>query len=280
MSPPRFSRLLGLNTWLQKNCNISLTTSIFQRLRSKSEATVLTGWTPPKQTWFESAKGQYLLLPQWSFCSVCQYTQPEWHTHTPGHSMNDHRTSLQDLNGHAVDISHKDNNNTVQLQQLLLMDKISAEPCPQSSPQTDCNISELLQDSAPKSDFLENSQGNQDSILQHPITPEQQPLSPDTLSLSPASPLLCVSEKMDQLVYTGTKLFHSFAANPQMSTKKHPTTTTKACGPSPSSSSPSSCESSSASAASPGLTPSSICSRWTKNNWFQLSVICVGSPLW
>ncbi|KAL0149102.1 hypothetical protein M9458_055534 [Cirrhinus mrigala] len=38
----------------------------------------------------------------------------------------------------------------------------------------------LLQDSAPKDDFLENSQGSQDSILQPPITPEQQPLSPDT----------------------------------------------------------------------------------------------------
>ncbi|CAM4715478.1 unnamed protein product [Leuciscus chuanchicus] len=67
---------------------------------------------------------------------------------------------------------------------------------------------------APKDDFLENSQENQDNISQPPITP-------DTLSLSPASPLLCFSEKMEELVYAGTKLSHSFAASPQISTKKH-----------------------------------------------------------
>ncbi|CAM4419944.1 unnamed protein product [Leuciscus chuanchicus] len=139
-------------------------------------------------------------------------------THTPGHGMNDHRTSLQQQNGHAVDISHKDNDNTTPPQQPLLTDTISAEPCPQSSPQSD--ILELLQDSAPKDDFLENSQGSQDSILQPPITQDQQPLSPDTLSLSPASPLLCYSQKMEELVYVGTKLSHSFAASPQISTKK------------------------------------------------------------
>ncbi|CAM4574309.1 unnamed protein product [Leuciscus chuanchicus] len=130
--------------------------------------------------------------------------------------MNDHRTSLQ--NGHDVDISHKDNDNTTEPQQPLLTDTISAEPCPQSSPQTD--ISELLQDSAPKDDFLENSQGSQDSISQPPITPEQQPLSPDTFSLSPATPLLCFSQKMEELVHAGTRLSHSFAASPQISTKK------------------------------------------------------------
>ncbi|CAM4728520.1 unnamed protein product [Leuciscus chuanchicus] len=137
-------------------------------------------------------------------------------THTPGHSMNDHRTSLQ--NGHDVDISHKDNDNTTEPQQPLLTNTISAEPCPQSSPQTD--TSELLQDSAPKDDFLENSQGSQDSISQPPITPEQQPLSPDTFSLSPPTPLLCFSQKMEELVHAGTRLSHSFAASPQISTKK------------------------------------------------------------
>ncbi|KAG1973105.1 hypothetical protein F2P79_000690 [Pimephales promelas] len=136
--------------------------------------------------------------------------------------MNDHRTSLQHLNGHIADTSHKDNDNTTQPQQQpLLMDTISAEPCPQSSPQSDYDmISELLPDSAPKDDFLENSEGIQDSILHPPITPEQQPISPDTLSLSPASPLLCFSEKMEQLVSAGTKLSHSFAASPQIPTKK------------------------------------------------------------
>ncbi|CAM4675085.1 unnamed protein product [Leuciscus chuanchicus] len=130
-------------------------------------------------------------------------------THTPGHSMNDHGTSLQQQNGH---------DNTTPPQQPLLTDTISAEPCTQSSPQI--AISELLEDSAPKDDFLENSQGSQDSILQPPITPEQQPLSPDTLSLSPATPLLCFSQKMEELVHAGTRLSHSFAASPQIPTKK------------------------------------------------------------
>nr|XP_055038163.1 butyrophilin subfamily 1 member A1-like [Misgurnus anguillicaudatus] len=70
-------------------------------------------------------------------------------THTPGQSMNDHRTSLQHLNGHDVDISHKDRDNTTQTQQPLLMDTISAESCPQSSPQSACVRLERLQDSAP-----------------------------------------------------------------------------------------------------------------------------------
>ncbi|CAM4661246.1 unnamed protein product [Leuciscus chuanchicus] len=148
--------------------------------------------------------------------AVCANPLNQNGTHTPGHSMNDHRTSLQ--NGHDVDISHKDNDNTTEPQQPLLTDTISAEPCPQSSPQTD--ILELLQDSAPKDDFLENSQGSQDSILQPPITPEQQPLSPDTFSLSPPTPLLCFSQKMEELVHAGTRLSHSFAASPQISTKK------------------------------------------------------------
>ncbi|CAM4665169.1 unnamed protein product [Leuciscus chuanchicus] len=148
--------------------------------------------------------------------AVCANPLNQNGTHTPGHSMNDHRTSLQ--NGHDVDISHKDNDNTTEPQQPLLTDTISAEPCPQSSPQTD--ILELLQDSAPKDDFLENSQGSQDSISQPPITPEQQPLSPDTFTLSPPTPLLCFSQKMEELVHAGTRLSHSFAASPQISTKK------------------------------------------------------------
>jgi len=55
----------------------------------------------------------------------------------------------------------------MQPQQLLLKDTISVEPCPQSSPQTDWDILELLQDSAPKDNFLENSEGIQDSILHY-----------------------------------------------------------------------------------------------------------------
>ncbi len=67
---------------------------------------------------------------------------------------------------------------------------IPAEPCSLSSSQTDCDVLQQLQDSAPKDDFLENSQGSQDNKSQPPETPEPEPRSPDTLSLSTASPLL------------------------------------------------------------------------------------------
>ncbi len=173
--------------------------------------------------------------------------------------MSDHRTSYQLLSHHVVDTSHKDTDNTTQPKQPLLMETILAEPCPQSSSQTDCDELQQLQDSALKDNFLENSQGSQHNISQPPETPEPEPRLPDTLSLSPASPLLSFSQKMEELVYAGTKLSHAFAASPQISTKKTAgTTTTKACGPSSSSSS---CESSSTAATMPGPKPSSICCR-------------------
>jgi len=143
---------------------------------------------------------------------IAPYGKDKWFAY-------DYKPMNQHLNGHVVDKSNKDNDNTTQPQQSLLTDTISAEPCPKSSPQTDRDILELLQDSVPRDHFLENSQGNQESMLQPPITPEQQPLSPDTLSLSPASPLLCFLEKIEELVYAGTKLSLSFTANPQKSTK-------------------------------------------------------------
>lgn len=214
----RFSRLLGLNTWLQKTCNIKGVNFIdnFNLFWSQRQLFRQDGHHPNKLGSRVLKDNIYFSLNHPS--AVCANPINLNGTHTPGHSMNDHRTSLQHLNGHLVDNSHKDNDNTTQPQQFLLTDTISAEPCPQSSPQTDCDILELLQDSAPKDDFLENTQGDQDSILQ-PIT-QQQPLSPDTLSLSPASPHLCFSEKMEELVYAGTKLSHSFAASPQISSKK------------------------------------------------------------
>ncbi len=91
---------------------------------------------------------------------------------------------------------------------------------PQSSSQTDCDVLQQLQDSAPKDDSLENSQGSQDNISQPPETPEPEPSSSDTWSLSPASLLLSFSQKMEELVYAGIKLSHSSAASPQISTKK------------------------------------------------------------
>ncbi|KAL0190092.1 hypothetical protein M9458_012790, partial [Cirrhinus mrigala] len=136
-------------------------------------------------------------------------------THTPGQSMTSHQLQRR----HVVDTSHKDTDNATQPQQALLMDTIPAEPCPLSSSQTDCDVLQQLQDSAPKDDFLVNSQESQDNIFQPPETPEPQPRSPDTLSLSPASPLLSFSQKMEELVYAGTRLSHSFAASPRYQLK-------------------------------------------------------------
>ena len=122
----------------------------------------------------------------------------------------------------------------MQPQKALLMDTIPEETCPQSSSQTDCDVSKQIQDSALKDDFLEDSRGSQDNISQPQETPETQPISPDTLFLSPASPLLCFSLKMVELVYAWTKLSHSFAASPQMSTRKQQgPKTSKPGGPAP-----------------------------------------------
>uniref|UniRef100_A0A8C2ENE0 OSK domain-containing protein n=1 Tax=Cyprinus carpio TaxID=7962 RepID=A0A8C2ENE0_CYPCA len=200
-----FSRLLGLNTWLQRSCNIKGVNFIdnFNLFWGHRQLFKPDGLHPNKL-------GARVLKDNIYFClrhPSAEYVN-SFSTHTPGPSH------------HVVDISHKDTDNTIQPQQALLMDTIPAEPCPQSSSQTDCDVSKQIQDSAPKDDLLENSQGSQDNISQSLETPETQPLSPDTLSLSPASPLLCFSQKMEELVYAGTKLSHSFAASPQISPKK------------------------------------------------------------
>ncbi len=140
-------------------------------------------------------------------------------THTPGQSMSDHRTSYQLQSHHVVDTSHKDIDNTTQPKPAFLMETIPAEPCPQSSSQTDCDVLQQLQESAPKDSFMEKSQGIQDNISQPPETPEPEPISQDTLTLYPASPLLNFSQKIEELMYAGTKLSHFFAASPQISTK-------------------------------------------------------------
>ncbi len=197
-----FSRLLGLNTWLQRTC---------------------------------STKGVNFIDNFNIFCA-----NPL--TQSPGQNMSDHRTSYQLPSHYVVEESHKDTDNATQPKQALLMD-IPAEPCPQSSSHADCDILQQLRDSAPKDDFLENSLGSQDNTSPEtlelkprspdtlslspenslgnqdntsPETPELEPRSPDTLSLSPASPLLSFSQKMEELVYAGTKL----SASPQISTKK------------------------------------------------------------
>jgi lysophospholipase L1-like esterase len=214
-----FSRLLGLNTWLQRTCSIKGVNFIdnFNLFWGHRQLFKLDGLHPNRLGARVLKDNIYFSLRHPS--AVCANLLGLNGTHTPGQNMSDHRTSCQLLSQHVVDTSHKDTDNTTQPQQALLMD-IPAEPCPQSSSHADCDVLQQLQDSAPKDDFLENSQGSQDNISQPPETPEPEPCSPDTLSLSPASPLLSFSQKMEELVYAGTKLSHSFAASPQISTKK------------------------------------------------------------
>ncbi len=109
----------------------------------------------------------------------------------------------------------QDKDTDTQTKQALLMETIPAEPCPKSSLHADHDVLQL-QNSAPKDYILENSQGSQDNMSYPPNTPEPDPISPDTLSLSPASPLLSFSQKIEELKYAGTKISHSFAASLQI----------------------------------------------------------------
>ncbi|KAL0162813.1 hypothetical protein M9458_042209, partial [Cirrhinus mrigala] len=212
-----FSQLLGLNTWLQRTCSLKGVNFIdkFNLFWGHRQLFVLDGLHPNKL-------GARVLKDNICFSlrhpSVECASPPSMNgTHTHGQSMSDHRTSNQLQSHHVVDASHKDTDNATQPQQALLMDTIPAEPCPQSSSQTDCDVLQQPQDSAPKDNFLVNSQESQNNIFQPPETPEPESRSPDTLSLSSASPLLSFSQKMEELVYAGTRLSHSFAASHQIS---------------------------------------------------------------
>ncbi len=250
-----FSRLLGLNTWLQRTCSTKGVNFIdnFNIFWGHRQLFKLDNLHPNKLGTRVLKDNFYFSLRHPSV--VCANPL----THSPGQNMSDHRTPYQLPSHHVFEESHKDTDNAAQPKQALLMD-IPAEPCPQSSSHAVCDVLQQLQDSAPKDDFLENSLGSQNNTSQSPETPELEPRSPDTLSLSPASPLLSFLQKMEELVYVGTKL----SASPQISTKKTVgPPTTKDCRPS----SPSSCESSPTAATTPGPKPSSIGCRWTKNNW-------------
>ncbi len=240
-----FSRLLGLNTWLQRTCSTKGVNFIdnFNIFWGHRQLYKLDGLHPNKLGARVLKDNFYFSLRHPSVVCVNPLTQ------SPGQNMSDHRTSYQLPSHYVVEESHKDTDNATQPKQPLLMD-IPAEPCSQSSSHADCDVSQQLQDSAPKDDFLENSLGSQDNTSQSPETPELEPRSPDTLSLSPApgqnmphspdtlslspapgqnmphspdtlslspaSPLLSFSQKMEELVYAGTKL----SASPQISTKK------------------------------------------------------------
>ncbi len=204
-----FSRLLGLNTWLQRTCSAKGVNFIdnFNIFWGHRQLFKLDGLHPNKLGARVLKDNFYFSLRHPSV--VCANPL----IHSPGQNMSDHRTSYQLPSHYVVEESHKDTDNATQPKQALLMD-IPAEPCTQSSSHADCDVLQQLQDSAPKDDFLENSLGSQDNTS--PETPELEPHSPDTLSLSPASPLLSFSQKMEELVYAGTKL----SASPQISTKK------------------------------------------------------------
>ncbi len=223
-----FSRLLGLNTWLQRTCSTKGVNLIdnFNIFWGHRQLFKLDGLHPNKLGARVLKDNFYFSLRHPSV--VCANPL----IHSPGQNMSDHMTSYQLPSHYVVEESHKDTDNATQPKQALLMD-IPAEPCPQNSSHADCDVSQQLQDSAPKDDFLENSLGSQDNTSQSPETPELEPRSPDTLSLSPApgqnmprspdtlslspaSPLLSFSQKMEELVYAGTKL----SASPQISTKK------------------------------------------------------------
>ncbi len=196
-----FSRLLGLNTWLQRTCSTKGVNFIdnFNIFWGHRQLFKLDGLHPNKL-------GTRVLKDNFFFSLrhpsvVCANPL----THSPEQNMSDHRISYQLPSHHVVEESHKDTDNAAQPKQALLMD-IPAEPCPQCSSHADCDVLQQLQDSAPKDDFLENSLGSQDNTSQSPETPELEPRSPDTLSLSPASPLLSFSQKMEELVYAGKKV--------------------------------------------------------------------------
>ncbi len=204
-----FSWLLGLNTWLQRTCSTKGVNFIdnFNIFWGHRQLFKLDGLHPNKLGARVLKDNFYFSLRHPSV--VCANTL----IHSPGQNMSDHRTSYQLPSHYVVEESHKDTDNATQPKQALLMD-IPAEPCPQSSSHADCDVLQQLQDSALKDDFLENSLGSQDNTSLE--TPELERRSPDTLSLSPASPLLSFSQKMEELVYAGTKL----SASPQISTKK------------------------------------------------------------
>ncbi len=171
-----FSRLLGLNTWLQRTCSKKGVNFIdnFNFFWGHRQLFKLDGLHPNKLLGARVLKDHiYFSLHHLSV--VCANPLNLNGTHTPGQNMSDHRTSYQLLSHHVVDTSHKDIDNAMQPQQALLMETISAEPCPQSSSQTDCDVLQQLQDSASKDNILENSQGSQDNISQPPETPKPEP---------------------------------------------------------------------------------------------------------
>ncbi|XP_073792157.1 uncharacterized protein [Danio rerio] len=205
-----FSRLLGLNVWLQKTCNKKGLNFIdnFNLFWNQRQLFTSDGLHPNKLGAKVLKDNIFFSLNHPS--AVCA-TELNC-THTPSKCPDDHRTSNQLLSGLVADESPKDSDNAMQPKHPMLIETLSVALC---STQADCDASEQHQVSSLKNDPQEN-------IFLQTESPDAQPLSPDTFSLSQCSPLLGFSKKMEELVYAGTKLSHSIAASPQLPTKKRP----------------------------------------------------------
>ncbi len=177
-----FSRLLGLNTWLQRTCSTKGVNFIdnFNIFWGHRQLFKLDGLHPNKLGARVLKDNFYFSLPHPSV--VCANPL----THSPGQNMSDHRTSYQLPSHHVVEESHKDTDNATQPKQALLMD-IPAEPCPQSSSHVDCDVLQQLEDSPPKDDFLENSLEARTNITVIGNTRARAPLTRHSISLSSIS---------------------------------------------------------------------------------------------
>ncbi len=182
-----FSRLLGLNTWLQRTCSTKGVNFIdnFNIFWGHRQLFKLDGLHPNKLGARVLKDNFYFSLRHPSV--VCANPL----IHSPGQNMSDHRTSYQLPSHYVVEESHKDTDNATQPKQALFMD-IPAEPCPQSSSHADCDVLQQLQDSAPKDDFLENSLGSQDNtspgVSITGNTRARAPLTRHTIPLSRKQP--------------------------------------------------------------------------------------------
>ncbi len=205
-----FSRLLGLNTWLQRTCSTKGVNFInnFNIFWGHRQLFKLDGLHPNKLGARVLKDNIYFSLRHPSV--VCANPLGLNSTHTPGQSMSDHRTSCQPQSHHVVDTSLKDIDNDMQPKQAFLMETIPAEPCPQSSSQTDCDVLQSSKTQHPRTTFWKTAREARTTYHSH-----RKHQSPSHQTHYPLS-----SISTSKLVYAGTNLSHSFAASPQISTKK------------------------------------------------------------
>ncbi len=109
-----FSRLLGLNTWLQRTCSIKGVNFIdnFNLFWGHRQLFKLDGLHPNKLGARVLKDNIYFSLHHPSV--VCANPLGLNGTQTPGQSMSDHRNSYQLQSHHVDDTSHKDIDNATQ----------------------------------------------------------------------------------------------------------------------------------------------------------------------